>query len=188
MLRFNTLLKEAGFDPERVFLLRHEDSRVSIGIYQAWKSRIKDFEAYQSSQKWTNRFPEGFSLAAFVVGPERETLFVGMYDVLRQSRRSGPFHEALLGPMPDEDRSWHDTKHSERMREYEERLVVEWGPGKLAWRQHAHEHNKVVLEIRAQPNEPPFPGYMNFRRRLGELATIYPPGSNGSKSTRACIS
>ena len=85
MLKFNTLLKDAddNFEPEKVFLLRHEDKRVwekhKITLYQAWKYRRQDFELYQSFQKWKNRFPEGSSLATFVLGPERETLFVGMY-------------------------------------------------------------------------------------------------------------
>lgn len=116
-------------------------------------------EVYQSSQKWKKRFPEGCSLAAFVVGPERETLFVGMYDVLKFSRMNGPLEDPLLGPMPSEDRSLHELKHSDRMQEYEEKLVVEWGPGKLAWRQRAHEQNKMVLEIRAKGKELPFPQY-----------------------------
>jgi len=173
MLKFNTLLQEAGFDPEKVFLLRHEDKRVPSGLYQAWKSRRKDFEGYQNGQKWKNHFPEGSSLAAFVVGPEGETLFVGMYDVLKLSRMYGPFDDPLLGKMPAEDRAWHETKHSDRMQDYEEKLVIEWGPGKLAWRQHAHKQNKIILEIRAQPKEEPFPHYVNFSRRLGDLRSIY---------------
>jgi hypothetical protein len=174
MLKFNTLLDEAGFDPEKVFLLRHEDKRVPSGLYQAWKSAPKDFEAYQNGQKWKNRFPEGSSLAAFVVGPEGETLFVRMYDVLKLSRINGEFVDPLLGKMPPEDRSWHETKHSDRMQNYEEKLVIEWGPGKLAWRQHAHEQNKIVLEIRARPKEEPFPHYVNLFRRLRDFGSIYP--------------
>ena len=143
------------------------------GLYQAWKSRPKDFEAYQSGQKWKNRFPEGSSLAAFVVGPEGETLFVKMYDVLKLSRINGPHDDPLLGKMPAADRSWHETKHSAGMHEYEEKLVIEWGPGKLAWRQLAHEQNKIVLEIRARPKDEPFPPYINLLCRLEDLHTIY---------------
>ncbi len=174
MLRFNTLLQEGGFDPEKVFLLRHEDKRVKSRLYQSWKSVPKDFEAYQSNQKWKNRFPEGSSLAAFVVGPEGETLFVGMYDVLKLSRTNEPFDDPLLGKRPGGDRSSHEIKHSNRMRDYEEKVVIEWGQGKLAWRQRAQEKNKIVLEIRAQPKEEPFPHYVNFLRRLGDLRDIYP--------------
>jgi hypothetical protein len=174
MLKFNTLLQEAGFDPERVFLLRHEDKRVPFGLYQAWKSARRNLEAYQNGQSWKNRFPEGSGLAAFVVGPEGETLFVSMYEVLKLSRLNGPYDDPLLGSMPTEDRSWHETKHSDRMQDYEEKLVIEWGPGKLAWRQRAHEQNKIILEIRARPNEEPFPQYVNLLRRLGDLGSIYP--------------
>jgi hypothetical protein len=174
MLKLNTLLQEAGFDPEKIFLLRHEDKRVPSGLYQAWKSTPENFEAYQSNQKWKNRFPEGSSLAAFVVGPEGETLFVGMYDVLKLSRINEPFDDPLLGKMPAGDRSSHEIKHSDRMQDYEEKLVIEWGPGKLAWRQRAHEQNKIILEIRARPKEEPFPHYVNLLRRLGDLRKIYP--------------
>jgi hypothetical protein len=174
MLKLNTILQEAGFNPEKVFLLRHEDKRVRFGLYQAWKSVRKDFEGYQSSQRWKNRFPVGSSLAAFVVGPEGETLFVGMYDVLKLSPINGPFDDPLLGKMPAEDRSLHETKYSDRMQEYEEKLVIEWGPAKLAWRQLAREQNKTVLEIRAQPKDEPFPPYISLLRRLGDLSSIYP--------------
>jgi hypothetical protein len=143
VLKLNTLLPEADPDfaayKKKIFLLRHEDKRLKLGIYQAWKSRRQDFEGYQNSQKWKNRFPEGSSLAAFVVGPARETLFVGLYDVLKLSRVSGDSYDPLLGKVGSEDRSVHETEHSTRMQEYEEKLVIEWGPGKLAWRQVANE-------------------------------------------------
>ena len=175
MLKFNTLLQEAGFNPENVFLLRHEDRRVKRGLYHEWKYERPNFETYQSSQKWKNRFPEGSSLAAFVVGPEGETLFVGMYDVLRLSRTSEPQNDPLLGVLAAEDRSLHETTHSNRMQDFEEKLVIEWGLGKLAWRQRAQEQNKVILEIRANVRESPFPAYINlWLPRLGDLKRIPP--------------
>jgi len=70
------------------------------------------------------------------------------------------------------------------MQEYEERLVIEWGPGKLAWRQRANTQNKVVLEIRARASPPPFPGYIVFRYRLGELETICSPWQSRLKEVR----
>jgi hypothetical protein len=179
MLRFNTLLQEAyqgktDFDLEKVFLLRHEDKRVKSGVYHAWKFARKDFEAYQSNQKWKNRFPVGSILAAFVVGPEGETLFVGMYDVLKLSHVNEEFIDPLLGKREAGDRSSHELKHSDRMQDYEEKVVIEWGKGKLAWRQRAQEkNNKIILEIRAQPKEEPF-HYVTLLRRLEDLRNIYP--------------
>jgi hypothetical protein len=174
MLKFNTVLQEAGFDPKKVFLLRHEDERVRGGIYQAWKSRRRDFETYQNSQKWQNRFEDGSSLASFAVGANRETLFVGMYDVLTVTRVNGPSVDPLLGELPAEDRAVHETRYSERMQDYEERLVVDWGPSTRTWRQLARNQNKPILEIRAQASEPAFPRYVDLHRRLGDLSNIYP--------------
>jgi len=142
VLQFSTLLVEAGFDPEKVFLVRHQDKRSRISLYHAWKSRREDFEMYQQAQKWQNRFPVGFSLAVFVVGPARETLFVGMYDVLAVSERNGSFPDPLIGQSPDEHQAWHELKHSDRMQKYEEKLVIEWGAGYRAWRQRAERQNK----------------------------------------------
>jgi hypothetical protein len=93
---------------------------------------------------------------------------------LKLSRSNEPYNDPLLGKMQAEDRSWHETKNSDRMQNYQEKLVIEWGPGKLAWRQRAHEQNKIILEIRARPKEKPFPYYVNFLHRLGELNNIYP--------------
>jgi len=179
MLRLNTLLREAypNFvtDKTKIFLLRHEDKRVQSGLYQVWRSRRKDFEAYQNSQKWKNRFPVGSILAAFVLGPAHETLFVGTYDVLNLSRVNGEFVDPLLGKMGPEDRSLHETTHSDRMQEFEEKLIIEWGPAKLAWRQITSEkNNKVVLEIRSKVKDEPFPPYVNFLWRLGDLDSTYP--------------
>jgi hypothetical protein len=61
------------------------------------------------------------------------------------------------------------------MQEYEEKLVIEWGPAKLAWRQLANEkNNKIVVEIRSQAKDEPFPPYINFLRILEDLNNIYP--------------
>jgi hypothetical protein len=81
--------------------------------------------------------------------------------------------DPLIGPLPAEPSAWHELRHSERMKDYEERLVIEWGQGYLTFIQHATTQNKTVLEIRAHPKEPPFPRYINFSHRLGELAETY---------------
>jgi len=175
MLKFNTLLELANLDLRNVYLLRHEDGRLAPGrIFAAWLSEREQFEKYQQSQKWKNRFPEGSSIASFVVAPGGETLFVGIYDVAHVSRLDGAFEDALLGTLPSEDRAWHEMKRSDRMHEYQAKLVIDWGAGKRQWRQLAFKQNKPVLEIRPQFREEQFPGYINFLRCLGELNNIYP--------------
>jgi hypothetical protein len=173
MLRINTLLELAGFDPKKVYLLRHEDSRLPPGrIFSAWLFERKKFESYQRSQKWKNRIPEGSAVASFVVAPDGQTLFVGVYDVVQVSRVAGPFTDSLLGKMPPEDRAWHEMKHSNRVQEYEAKLVIDWGSGKRQWRQRAHKRNKIILEIRREIKEEQFPGYINFMHRVADLPNL----------------
>ena len=179
-LRFNTLLEQADLDPNkvRVYLLRHEDERVRPGrLLSAWFNERDAFEAYQAGQKWRNRFDVGSSLASFVVTPGRETLFVGLYEVRGRSRDFGPSEDPLLGKLQAEvdGRAEHETEHSNKMQEYEGRIVINWGSGTRAWRQIASEdNNKLILELRREIGEAPFPGYKSFRSRLGELKNIYP--------------
>ena len=100
-------------------------------------------------------------------------MFVGIYDVLHVSERTGPFDDPLLGQLPPERRAWHETKHSDRMQKYEGRLVIECGPGAKAFRQRASNQNKEVIRLLPEVPEEPFPGYKSFKWRLGELKNIY---------------
>src|SRR5271165_5691489 len=53
-------------------------------------------------------------------------------------------------------------------------LLSNGGPAKLAWRQLAHMQNKIVLEIRAQRKDEPFPPYLNFMHKVRGLNGIHP--------------
>ena len=128
----------------------------------------------QCGQKWKNRFPKGYHIASFVVGWERETLFIGIYDVADMWKIEGPYDDPVIGHQKDELRAWHDLRLSERMQEFKELLTIEWGPGKLAWRQRANEKNKAILELRTRPRDPQFPGYLTFQSQLKKLLTICP--------------
>lgn len=55
---------------------------------------------------------------------------------------------------------------------YRERLVIEWGPGARSWIQRAERQEKPILEIRATAQQPPFPGFSDFRWDLDELPSL----------------
>lgn len=80
MLRFNTLLREAGLDPAMVQLVRHQDSRSPRGSspYSLWWNRREAFEEYQRLQRRAVFDAPGV-LASFVVPANGETLFAGVY-------------------------------------------------------------------------------------------------------------
>jgi len=173
-LKFNTLLEEARLDPKKVYLLRHQDSgKLPKGkIFSTWISERKRFESFQEIQKWKNRFSMGSALASFIVDPDGETLFVGIYEVVGRSHIKTSIDDPLFGALPAHDRALHQTKHLQSMKEYEGKLVIEWGRGFKAWRQNAQKNNKLVLEIRPKIKEEQFPGYINFSRLVADLRII----------------
>lgn len=53
-----------------------------------------------------------------------------------------------------------------------EKLFIDWGPGALAWVQHAARNNKPVIELRREFQEPDFPGYLNFIQPMSRLDSL----------------
>ena len=106
MLGFNSLLTSIGLDPIKIRLLRHrhrhEHQRL---VYQDAIRRDPRFEQYQSGQ--TNptvidQICSADAIAAFVVGPVGETVFVGMWRVLgsQKTHLPDPYMTAVKPP-PD---------------------------------------------------------------------------------------
>lgn len=51
-----------------------------------------------------------------------------------------------------------ESRRIEALSEYKGRLIIDWGGGERAWVQKAASRDKVVLEIRKEIADPPFPG------------------------------
>ena len=52
-------------------------------------------------------------------------------------------------------------------------LLIDWGPGALAWVQYPARKNKPITELRKDFREPDFPGFLNIRSRLTLIAAIH---------------
>jgi hypothetical protein len=163
MLKFNTLLADAGLDPEKVYLLRHQDRRMSDGrtVYSVWRSQKDDFEMYRRIQKWENRFEVGALIASFVVTPDGDTLFVGLYEITDLTKLTDSVFDPMIRHYVPAGHAFHTTEHCDLLADFKERLVIDWGPGERAWRQRAHMQNKDVIEIRRAFREREFPGYQS---------------------------
>jgi hypothetical protein len=162
VLKFNTLLVEAGVDPERAFLLRHQDSRIADGrtIYSVWRFQRPDFEFYQRIQRWENRFETGAFIASFIVTPDGDTLFVGLYEVTDLEKTAESIFDPLIRHDVPAGCAFHTLEHRDGSKDFEERLIIDWGRGgERAWRQRAHLQNKDVIAIKRAIGEPEFPGF-----------------------------
>jgi hypothetical protein len=173
MLRFNTLLSECQISPKTVQLVRHQD-RGPAGKtpYSLWRTSREQFEAYQSLQG-RPVFKRDW-IAAFVVAPNAETLFVGLYrntDIERtRTEMQCPISNRAFSP----GKMWiYRLTLDDRLRELSARLTVEWGTGYRSWVQRADRQDKTIIELRKQFQEPDFPGFNAFTMTLGELAHVY---------------
>jgi hypothetical protein len=168
----NVFLANTGLHLAAIKLVRHQDSRYPgrPTPYQLWCADDGRFDAYQRVQS-RERFKNATHIAAFVGTPLNETLFVGLYEVGGWS----PPPPHLRDPISGEDISsfyFYDLTLTEQLSEYRGRLIIDWGAGYRSWVQRAQHQDKPILEIRRHTREPSFPGFMEFREKLHNLATV----------------
>jgi hypothetical protein len=111
--------------------------------------------------------------ASFVATPSGATMFVGLYTaeyrgVLTKDAPQPHSDEVLPAGSCDV----YNLRPDERSVDLEGRLVIEWGDGTLAWVQRTDNQNKPITELHAEFKEPEFPGFLNFRKPLSEVAGL----------------
>ena len=178
MFLFNDFLQKIDLDPAEVRLLRHDLRGVA-----AWRRSAQAFGCFASFQD-RNRSPYGrASLAChFLQTPNLAdgsltALFVGTTRILDRWDWDGDrlpciFDEAIVeGERGRQDSEAYDLEWLDVGAEYVERISIKWGwgPAGRAWSQWADRNQKHILEIRLQPQEPPFPGFSAFVSRISEI-------------------
>lgn len=170
MLTFNDLLTLGGIDTAKVRLVRHQDGRLGAGrLYESWRNNRDAFEDYQSVQG-RDVFPIGDLLASFVVTEARRTVFVGMYRVDAVGTCPPGSIDALLKNDISGNFKY-DLHLVDDLADYQDMVVIDWGPGARTWVQKAANQPKPVIEI-AQQYEPRFPGFRVFVRPVDEVPTL----------------
>jgi hypothetical protein len=174
MLKFNTLLKESGIDPKDVQLVRHQD-RGPTGTtpYSLMCDSPESFEFYQRTQG--REIFRRRLFASFVVTPSFETLFVNLYAVGTPQRNSSPQTCPVRRKIIESGKCWiYPVVVDNHLSDFSKRLIVAWGEGYRSWVQRADRQDKTVLELRREFQEPEFPKYLKFQKRLQEIPTLYP--------------
>jgi hypothetical protein len=172
VIGFNTLLGDEGVSPTDVKLARHQSTghKARLTPYDLWLADDGRLELYQRIQR-RNLFDDAKFVAQFVATPLSETLFVGMFE----NCGVGKAEPGLLDPIGGHDVAGlflYDLQQSDHLTEYRGRLVVDWGAAFRSWVQRAWKHDKPIIEIRRSTSEPKFPGFLNFRSRLSQLASV----------------
>ena len=180
-LRFNQLLVEAGIDPAKVRLLRHQ---TNLGggrsLIEAWRTDRAAFEQYQSLQLTAKRssFMRPY-WAAFLGTWDGRTLFAGLYAASEPVLVDQPIGVPLTGIIASPgtvDRF--TTTLTDRLADYVGRLYIDWGggsSGKRSWNQRADAQDKQITELHLDQTERPFPGLMAIASPLSVVGEA-PPG------------
>ncbi len=178
MLRFNTLFAAANLDPSTIRLVRHRDPTYHRAIYDDAIRRSPRFEEYQSGQgnpRVIAMLRSAKILAAYVVDPRGQTVFVGLWRVLGFRDAYIPDPYRALDPAPKGTPVAIDLQRMTELDEYSGRIIVDWGGGERAWVQYADRQDKQILEIRRETAEETFPGFARFGCGLHEIDGL--PGS-----------
>ena len=173
-LTFNRLLAVENIEPERVQLVRHQDARSTslTSPYALWVNQDPGFDLYQCIQhRQVFRLTEGSLVASFVVTPQGETLFVGLYGVHGIGTVKAGTKDPV-GSHPVDGLHLYDLRRESRLSWYAGKVVVDWGTGYRSWVQRAHKRNKPILEVRKEFREQTFPGFARFETRLSEVAKL----------------
>jgi hypothetical protein len=176
---FNSLLEAAQIDPATVRLMRHKDKRADKDRtpYRLWRDfSDDDFITYQARQNERNSeiFKKYSYWASFIVPPTNETLFVGLYKLIGQPSlgEQGVPQVHVRGAREENPYMVFPLKKSDFLREYEAKLVIEWGADYINWHQHAATHDKKILELRPSFKEEDWPGALNFIKPLLEIPKL----------------
>ncbi len=133
-----------------------------------------------SYQKIGSNTPYNGASIAFQFTPMGSTLalFVGAHQILDEwiSPPEGR-QPVLFDPTAgyDKDDTVHLRYDLERYDPFEDlvgRVVIDWGPGTRAWSQWPARRAKPIVELRANPQDDPFPGFAAFSSSIEEIGLL----------------
>jgi hypothetical protein len=175
VLLLNHIFAAEGLSPEKIQLVRHKDARLEKlrgqTVFSLWHSDRTRFETYQSIQRAKFSFEIGGYVASFIVTNTRETVFVGLYEVL--SRRKAQKDDYIFQIEGDSTDVTHEMRYCNDMKTYSERLVITPWKDAINYVKRASSTNPIVVEIRKDPYTEPFPTYMKFRLQVSKLSQMF---------------
>ncbi len=168
-MHLSSVFKEYGVDIKNTKLVRHPLNKTDIrDVYERGM-----IEAYQSSQS-KNCFDNCKYIASFIGTSGTEAKFIGLYEIIETIEGAAVRNHMPEGyPYPDhfdETHIYYAMKKMDVMSDMDNKLIIDWGKGALAWFQWA-ENDKEVLSI-ASRDEIPFPGYEALILTYSDLANI----------------
>lgn len=161
------LLKLRGFDANRpAKLVRHQDRRIDVDdlMRKGW------LDFYQATQS-RPVFDRCERIVCFVGAGGTKARLIGVYRVL--GKRNGRAIPPPKGypPVLSTYRYYYELERETGYEDLEDRVVIEWGKGALAWVQKLA--NKEIVEMLPRGQlRPPFRDYLEFTLTHAELREL----------------
>lgn len=165
ILNFSDVLKNVGLDPKRVKLIRHSMADKKFNkCYK--KNMVLEYTRVQDS-----KFSNGYDYwCVFISDKSTTARFFACYKVnscipdTQDVKPDGfPLEDWFQG-----QRMFYELEYADLLKEYEGRLLIEWGKGALAWAQKGTNEKPIV----AIQDKRIFSGYENFVLTYDELKEI----------------
>lgn len=167
-LLFETLLKDAGLQPGQVRILRHPERR-GLDLLALWRSDRARFEAFQALQKSDNQSQFRSPHWATCVGRGSKTIFLGIYTATLARARLEGVVDPIWGHVMEAPHDEYRTELTPLLSEFSGRLFISWRGQN--WRQLGSSGHEIV-GLHDGALDPPFPGYLKFKKQLSEIATL----------------
>lgn len=165
ILNFSDVLKNVGLDPKRVKLIRHSMADKKFNkCYK--KNMVLEYTRVQDG-----KFSNGYDYwCVFISDKSTTAKFFACYKV---NGCVPDTQDVKPDDFPLEDwfqgqRMFYELEHIDLLKEYEGRLLIEWGKGALAWAQKGTNEKPIV----AIQDKRIFSGYENFVLTYDELKEI----------------
>jgi hypothetical protein len=173
MITFFQLLEHYGIDPKGVKLVRHGNKE--IPILETFRHNRKKLEAYQSFQK-PGKFADASHVAVFAPSLGTSALLLGLWEIkatILTNDLTQKLHAVIdKYGFPEswhDDHAWYDLVLNTAIDELSERLIIEWGPGTIAWVQ---KKDKKILEIKGEQSIGDFISYDQVRLGFYDLKKL----------------
>ena len=167
-LTLHMLLNRLGIDEkarEKIVLTRNPISNPNVKeIYE------KGFMDYYLATQETGKF-SGYDYMLAFIGEDTSARLYGFFKIVSEEPLSPKFMPQGYPKEQQKDfnegtGSFYILEHDDRLKEFEKRLVIDWGKGFRTWKQNAANNDKKIISLSSEP----FIGYDKVFLSYDELA------------------
>jgi len=146
--------KSSVLDKARVKVVRHKDNRPEYKDVMKDKKQILEYQKIQGK----DIFKDCDYIVSFIGIERGRSVFLGVFKVGASYMKDGVY-EYELENVPE-------------FREFEDRLIIDWGGSTISWHQWYDKQPKEVIEILPEGYIGHFPGLLSFVLDFKELKDL----------------